>query len=228
MIVTALVMGFAGSLHCAGMCSPLVMAVSNVNPSAVLTRLVYNLGRILTYGILGVILGTAGWVLPLEHYQNILSVSMGVLLLLIAIFGVRRIHIPLLTTFFQKLTTTLKIFFSKYLQRKNYASIFILGSLNGMLPCGLTFLALTYSLTLNDPIQSFYYMLLFGAGTLPVMLGLTTVFQYIVKHFNISFNKVATTLLVLSGCLLIVRVFVLHQPHNAMEEHGVVEIILCR
>lgn len=224
MIATALIMGFAGSLHCVGMCSPLAMAVSNLGPTALLNRFIYNLGRIFTYGLLGAMVGTAGAMLPFARTQNVLSISLGVVLILVAIQATRNIPMPGLAMFVHKITSALKDLFGKFLQRRNYASIFILGSLNGMLPCGLTFLALTYCLTLNTPAMGFYYMLLFGAGTLPVMFGLTTVVGYIVKRFNISLRKVTMALLFLSGSLLIARGF-MHQP---AAKHEPAEIILCR
>jgi sulfite exporter TauE/SafE len=231
MIITALIMGFAGSLHCVGMCSPLAMMVSNLNPAATLNRFVYNLGRILTYGLLGAIVGGAGWALPLAGFQNILSLALGMSLVLFAVLGITSLRIPVITPAIQKSTSLLKAAFGKFLQRKNYISIFILGSLNGLLPCGLTFLALTYCLTLGSVSQSFYFMLLFGAGTLPVMLGLTTIFQYLVKRFNLSFRKVTTTMLFLSGCLLIARVFIphSHDAHHVNTEHTTTaEITICR
>ena len=228
MIITAIIMGFAGSLHCVGMCSPLAMAVNNLNPAAALNRLVYNLGRILTYGMLGAIIGTTGLVVPFAHFQNLLSIVLGVSLLLFAVLGLNSIRVPGLTPLFQKITLVLKLLFGKFLQRKSYASIFVLGSLNGVLPCGLTFLALAYCLTLGSPILSFCYMLLFGIGTLPVMLGLTSFAGVLGKRLNLSYRKIATTLLFISGCLLIARVFIFHAPHAAAEEHSLVDNILCR
>lgn len=230
MIITALVMGFAGSLHCVGMCSPLAMTVSNLSPAATLNRLIYNLGRILTYGLLGAVIGSAGWALPLSGFQNILSLILGISLLIVAVLGVTSVHVPVLTSAIQKLTALLKSAFGKFLQRKNYISIFILGSLNGLLPCGLTFLALTYCLTLGSVSNSFYFMVLFGAGTLPVMLGLTTIFQYLVKRFSLNFRKVTTAMLFFSGCLLIARVFMVHEheSHHVPTEEAAAEITICR
>jgi uncharacterized protein len=223
-------MGFAGSLHCVGMCSPLAMTVSNLTPTATLNRFIYNLGRILTYGLLGAVVGSAGWALPLSGFQNILSLVLGISLLVFATLGATSIHIPVLTSAIQKLTGLLKSAFGKFLQRKNYMSIFILGALNGLLPCGLSFLALTYCLTLNSVSNSFYFMLLFGIGTLPVMLGLTTIFQYLVNRFNLSFRKVTTTMLFLSGCLLIGRVFIVHEhdSHAVPAHDAPTDITICR
>jgi sulfite exporter TauE/SafE len=228
MFITALLMGFVGSLHCVGMCSPLAMAVSNLNPAATLNRLVYNLGRILTYSILGLLIGSAGWALPLTEFQNPLSIVLGVCLLVFSVMGVVNIHIPVLTKLIQKLTSFLKTVFARFLQHNNHLSIFILGALNGFLPCGLTFLALTYCLTLGSPIASVYFMLLFGVGTLPAMLGLTALFQYFVKRFNLSFRKVTTAMLFLSGCLLIARVFFVHEGHTALPAQHATEITICR
>jgi sulfite exporter TauE/SafE len=227
MVLTALVMGFAGSLHCIGMCSPLAMAVTNLNPRVALNRLIYNVGRIFTYGILGAIVGTLGWTMPFGNFQNLVSILLGVTLLIFGVLGVSNLRVPGLTNILQHATTYLKKLFGKFLQQKNYSSVLILGSLNGILPCGLTFLALTFCLTLNSPIDSFYYMVLFGLGTLPAMLGFTAILMSFLKRFNVSLRKVTTTMLILSGCLLIARVFLFHH-HNLPEEHGMVDIILCR
>jgi uncharacterized protein len=227
MVFTALIMGIAGSLHCVGMCSPLVMAVSNISSAAMLNRLLYNLGRILTYGILGVIVGTAGWSMPFLHMQNLLSVVLGITLVVFSIIGIGNLRIPIMTPFLQTLSAKLKVLFGRFIQKKSRASVFVLGSLNGILPCGLTFLALAVCLTLDGPLSSFNFMLLFGVGTLPVMLGLTSVFGKLVKKFDVSIGKVTTTMLFVSGCLLIARVFLFH-PHEISADHGLVDVILCR
>lgn len=227
MVITALVMGIAGSLHCVGMCSPLVMAVSNISSAAMLNRLIYNLGRILTYGVLGAIVGTAGSSVQFLHMQNLLSVLLGIAFVVFSIIGMGNLRVPILTPLFQKLSAKLKMFFGKFIQKKSRASVFVLGSLNGILPCGLTFLALAFCLTLDGPLSSFNFMLLFGVGTLPVMLGLTSVFGQLIRRFDIRIGKVTTTMLFISGCLLIARVFLFH-PHEISAHHGVVDIILCR
>ena len=74
---TALLIGITGSLHYAGMCSPLLMAVTNLTKSVVVNRLLYNGGRILTYAILGSLFSGAGSFLPISPYQNLLSLLFG-------------------------------------------------------------------------------------------------------------------------------------------------------
>jgi uncharacterized protein len=227
MWVTALIMGLAGSLHCIGMCSPLAMVVANNSPRVSANKVVYNAGRILTYSMLGVIASSVGFVIPIFKFQNLLSIVLGIALLLVGI-GTLKANIPLLSAFIGRLTTRLKIIFSKFLQRKTLGSVLLLGSLNGLLPCGLVYIALTYCLTLQSPLEGFVFMSLFGAGTLPVMLGLTSLVQQLVKRFNISLKHLTSGMMIFTGILLIARVFIVHLPHDASLHGGVIDIVLCQ
>src|SRR5215471_896062 len=82
--LTAFILGLIGSLHCAGMCGPLALALpgSTCRTSRFLVgRLAYNLGRILTYCMLGVVFGLVGKTLLLAGLQRWLSISLGIVLL---------------------------------------------------------------------------------------------------------------------------------------------------
>lgn len=228
MIWTAFILGFAGSLHCLGMCSPLAMAVTNMSPHIIMSRLLYNVGRIITYGLMGAVIATVGMAFPLIQYQNLLSILLGISLLTIGITGVSAIRIPFLTRGLGSFSAFLKRQFSTFLQNRSYGSTFILGSLNGILPCGLSFLALTYCLTLTVPAQGFIFMIVFGIGTLPVMMGLTSVVHWLIKRWELSVFRVTTGMMILSGILLIGRVFIIHLPHAENFQEGVVDIVLCR
>lgn len=227
MLVTALIMGLAGSLHCVGMCSPLAMAVSNMNPHAFFNRIVYNTGRILIYGTLGALVATAGFIIPFSKFQNLISILLGMALLFVGV-GLLKPTIPLLSKVVGKFTSFIKNSFAKFLTRKTYGSVFMLGALNGLLPCGLVLIALTYCLTLRSPIEGFSFMLVFGAGTLPVMLGLTSLISVLVKKFNFNIRYFTTGMLIASGILLIARVFIVQLPHKASLQQGVIDIVLCR
>ena len=91
---TALLIGITGSLHCAGMCSPLLMAVTNLTKPVVINRLVYNTGRIFIYGILGGIFSGAGSLLPISPYQSLLSLLFGVVLIAMALLRLNYVSIP--------------------------------------------------------------------------------------------------------------------------------------
>jgi sulfite exporter TauE/SafE len=104
----------------------------------------------------------------------------------------------------------------------------LLGALNGLLPCGLVYIALTYCLTLPTPLEGFGFMIMFGAGTLPVMLGFTSIVQRIIKKFNYSLKHVTSAMMILAGVVLIARVFIVHAPHNHSLQEGMIDIVLCR
>src|SRR5687768_1776813 len=97
MLWTAFILGFAGSLHCMGMCSPLAMSVTSLSVNVILSRFVYNMGRIITYGILGGVVASAGLGFPLTKYQNLLSILLGLSLLVVGLAGVSMFRVPFVT-----------------------------------------------------------------------------------------------------------------------------------
>jgi len=225
MWLTALILGFAGSVHCLGMCTPLAMAVTSMRPAAVLNRIVYNAGRITIYSLAGALVASAGMIIPLYRYQNVFSIALGLTLLIVGLGGIKRLRIERWSRVVQHITLKIKSMFAAQLTRKTRGAMFVLGALNGLLPCGLTLTALTWCITLRGPLDGFNFMLLFGAGTLPVMLGLTGILPALANKFNWNIQKLTTTVLIVSGCILIARVFFVHIPQG--NEETLVEII-CR
>ena len=226
MILTAFMLGLAGSLHCVGMCSPLVMAVTNLKGPQFVNRLVYNMGRIFSYGLLGLVAATFGSLFQFSGFQNAISTALGALLILGGILGLTTVKIPLLTTGMLTLTGTIKKIFSKFLSKKTISSLTLMGMLNGVLPCGLTYIALAYCISLSTPQEGLLFMLIFGLATLPVMLGLTSIFQIYIKKFNFSFHKVTTVTMILLGILLISR-SLLAVRHSAPDAAGTA-ITICQ
>lgn len=230
MYVTALILGFTGSIHCVGMCSPLAMTVTNITSRAWLNRFLYNTGRIITYAFMGLAASSAEALIPIAQYQNKISCLLGIVLLIMGFAGFSGVTIPFITPLLVKFISLLKRIFSHYLKKRTTGSIIAMGIINGFLPCGLTFMALMFCLTLKGPCEGFTYMLLFGAGTLPAMIGLTALINPVVKKFRWSMQHVMTVLLLMSGCLLIAR-GVIHHPsltHQNMHTPTVSEIVICR
>ena len=84
MLWTAFMLGFVGSLHCAGMCGPLAMAVPVVGTGRggiVFSRLIYNLGRVATYATMGLLIGLLGQAFALAGVQRWISLTAGALIL---------------------------------------------------------------------------------------------------------------------------------------------------
>jgi len=219
---TAFLLGLAGSLHCAGMCSPLVMAVTGA-PSALARRLQYNAGRILVYGFFGGMAAWLGSMFSWTAYRGILSVATGVVLIIFALAGITNLKVPVVTPAIQKLTILLKRYFGWFLLRKSWYARTAMGALNGMLPCGLTYLALTYCLILPAPVDGALFMLVFGIGTLGVMLGFPSLVGWMARRFRFNFGRMATVLLMVAGVTLIGRAFIEHSP-SAVRDHAAVTI----
>lgn len=208
---TALAMGLAGGLHCAGMCGPLVLAFTSKNPFLG-GKVVYNLGRVLTYSILGMLAGFLGSYIQFFAFQNLFAYVTGGILLLLGFGAINGIRIPIITAIIQRFTNYIKMVFGVFLHsRKN---IFFLGMVNGLLPCGLTYMAWTYCLTMEGAAEGFLFMAVFGLGTIPVMTGFMWVLGKILARFKISYRRVSMLVLILLGSLVIARTFLTHQ-HGA-------------
>ena len=171
---TAFTIGILGSLHCVGMCGPIAMALPYQGASRWSTArnaLVYNFGRIATYMVLGSIFGLLGKGVFLAGYQSALSIGLGVLLLVVALFSInveqRLLRLPLLRRGIQQLQASL----GKLLRVQANPSFFSIGLLNGLLPCGLVYMAIVGAVSTGDVLRGLAYMGLFGLGTLPLMLA---------------------------------------------------------
>ncbi|MBN8577190.1 MAG: sulfite exporter TauE/SafE family protein [Cytophagales bacterium] len=227
MMWTAVVMGLAGSLHCAGMCSPLAMAVTAKKPFA-LNKIVYNTGRVATYSLLGALAAAFGSVFSLTAWQGVLSFLMGTVFLLMGVGALTGVRIPYFTYLINKLTTQLKRIFGFWLQQKQGGAIFVMGMLNGLLPCGLTYLALTYCFILPTAAQGFVFMLMFGLGTWPVMIGLNWLLNLGFLRLTQQYQRLAMLAFMGVGIWLMARVFV-HHPmvHEITHENGLAGDVIC-
>jgi sulfite exporter TauE/SafE len=178
---------------------------------------------------LGVVAATAGMFIHFSAYQQILSLLIGCVLLLTGVGQIRGVRIPLLSSVILHVTSWIKKKFGAILQRRNFWSSILLGMLNGLLPCGLTYLAMTYCLTLDTWWQGFIFMFFFGLGTWPVMLGITSVLGFSAGFFNRNLSRMTTILFVLSGCLLIGRAVFTHEHHDLNPAGELVQSeVICR
>jgi len=214
-VVGGLLLGFAGSLHCLGMCAPLnlLFPSKSISVTFVAGRLVYNLGRIITYAIMGIIFGFLGANLKIFGLQDTLSIIVGVLLILSAFitFGVQEnINKYLgLNILYSKL---IKLFglFSK---NTSLQSQFLVGLLNGLLPCGLVYAAIGAAITLSHPLESSLFMTFFGLGTFPAMFFSAFVLNKISTTARGKLIRVLPLVTVLFGVFFIMRGLNLDIPY---------------
>src|SRR5664280_929438 len=160
---TAFLLGLVGSLHCAGMCGPLALALpaaGNTTPGYVLGRVAYNAGRIITYCVLGIVFGLAGWTFLLAGLQRWVSIALGVALLL-GLFASRRLARWNPVT---SVVNQLKSGMSVLLRRRSFTALAVLGLLNGLLPCGLVYVACEAAAATGGILSGASYMAAFGVG----------------------------------------------------------------
>jgi sulfite exporter TauE/SafE len=203
MLIAAFILGFTGSLHCIGMCGPIAMMVGGKAQQHVLVyRLLYNIGRTLTYVAMGVVVGLLGKIIQWGSVQGKISIGMGVLILvLLAIPRVQTYFLPSLS----KIVLRLKQSFGRQLQSKKFSSALLTGIFNGFLPCGLVYAALAIALVQADLTSSALAMALFGLGTIPAMIMAAYSWQMIRKVVPWSFQRIQTVMLVLVAVLMIWR-----------------------
>jgi len=201
---TALIIGLAGSLHCAGMCGPLVLALpagSGRFGVHLTNKLAYNAGRIVTYGALGLLFGLFGQLVGLAGFQRWVSSAAGAAILLSLLAWPMRNA----TLLISRPVGIVKSALGRTLRRHGIAAQFSFGLLNGLLPCGLVYVACATAAATANILTGLQYMLLFGLGTVPMMLGLGLVGQGLNFKLQLRLRKLVPVSLGLMATLLILR-----------------------
>ena len=208
MIWTALTLGLVGSTHCVGMCGPLALALPLSRKQRfrlMLESLYYNLGRVITYTLLGTIFGLLGQGIALAGFQKGLAFGLGILLLLAALFSFNLesslLKLPFFNTFYSRLIQKLAFL----LRNPGSGTLVTAGILNGFLPCGLVYFALAGALSSSGVVEGMLFMAVFGLGTLPLMLGLLWMGNVIGAPIKNRLKKVAPVLMIAFALLLIFR-----------------------
>lgn len=196
----AILLGLVSSLHCLGMCGPLLSMFPwyKADKFNIQSPLLHHGGRILAYAIIGVIGGIIGKSFVFIGMQQWLSVIAGLSILLILLFK-------------SKLNSSLGFILKPIQKIHSVKSIqvstkqFLLGVLNGFLPCGMVYIALGASISGGSIEKSIAYMVFFGLGTLPALLGFSLIQNWIGNKWRLSFKKVSNGILVLMALIFLMR-----------------------
>lgn len=207
-IWTGFVVGLLGSLHCIGMCGPIALALPAFGDSKIkiwVGRALYNIGRIVTYTIMGALFGLFGSRLILFGLQQDLSIFLGVAII-IYLLTPRKIKAGFTNTFiYRYITDFIKQNYRLLTSKKSIYSLFVIGLLNGLLPCGFVYVGIAGALSIGTWIDGAIYMFLFGAGTFPVMYLTATFGKIINTNFRTRINKLIPALTVVIALLFILR-----------------------
>jgi len=205
-----LLSGLLGSLgHCLGMCGPLMVMVGlqfRASGSAALPRhLLYHVARIAVYVLLGTVVGGIGSLLGLGSRLNSLAgvasvvLGLGVVLLGMGYLG----WLPLGRI--EGASTWLNQAMGRALKQGGLWGVILLGALNGLLPCGLTYSALLVAATTGGPLSGALAMALFGIGTAPALLVVGLGAGVLGVRVRQAMVRVAGVLIVVVGLQLVLR-----------------------
>ncbi len=211
-LVAAFFLGLAGSLHCAAMCGPLLLAVNAAGgqkPGGILYNFTCHTGRLVTYSLLGAVSGLIGAAIVFAGLQRWLSIAAGSLILLGALGSLRArwSGIP------GKVVSAVKTRFGRSLGNRTLGSAALLGGLNGLLPCGLVYIACAAAAASGGVSAGIATMLAFGLGTAPTLLTIGLAGKLVRWGNPLRLRRVVLAGVTLAGVLLIVRGLSLGIPY---------------
>lgn len=207
-ILAAISLGFLGSFHCIGMCGPIALALPVHNKTkfekftAILT---YNFGRILTYSIFGLVFGVIGQSIALFGYQQKLSILVGLLILIGLLIPKKIINRSGALTKLYSGLNKLKAKIAEQFQKSGIRSFFSIGLLNGLLPCGLVYIAIAGSVATGTILKSMGFMAAFGFGTLPFMFAISSTSYLFSSKARSSMRRAVPVMVGIMAVLLILR-----------------------
>jgi sulfite exporter TauE/SafE len=209
----AFFIGLFGSVHCIGMCGPLALAIPSFQTKwwlIVSDKLLYNMGRVITYSFLGLLIGLLGkqlWLAGLQQGVSLLSGMFIIMAGLSRLFKIRFSKNPGVA----KLLSPVARLLNYALRHK--AGHLIVGILNGFLPCGFVYLALVGAINTTSPVSAAQYMFWFGMGTFPLMLLATVSSGFVGPVIRRRINRTMPYLMVCLGFWFVLRGMNLNIPY---------------
>ncbi|WP_437372659.1 sulfite exporter TauE/SafE family protein [Maribacter litoralis] len=208
MLVSALILGLMGSLHCVGMCGPIafMLPVDRTNNYKKFGQIfIYHFGRLLAYGIIGLIFGLLGKGLSIFGIQQKLSIVIGIIMILVVLIPYKTFNRYNLSKPIYKIISKVKNQLGKELKKKSPDTFLTIGFLNGFLPCGLVYMALFGSIAMGDALQGSLYMMLFGVGTLPLMTAAIYFSNLLKGGIRQKVQRTIPVFVIIIGALFILR-----------------------
>lgn len=208
MLLSAVILGLMGSLHCVGMCGPIafMLPVDRTNNYKKFGQIfLYHLGRLLAYGSIGLVFGLLGKGLYVFGMQQKLSIAIGVLMIIVVLIPYKTFSKYNLSKPIYRVMSKVKNRLGKELKKKSPDTFLTIGFLNGFLPCGLVYMALFGAVAMGNPAEGSLYMILFGTGTIPLMTTAIYFSGFLKGSMRQKVQKLIPVFVVLIGVLFILR-----------------------
>ena len=220
MILSALILGLLGSLHCIGMCGPIafLLPLDRSNKVKKAFQLFsYHLGRLTTYAFLGFVFGFLGRSLYLFGLQQRVSIVVGVIMIVSVLFPKKYSASKWFTPMYQ-VVAKVKSVIGFNLKNKSASSFFVIGLLNGLLPCGLVYMAIFGAIGTGQILEGSLYMFTFGLGTIPLMTSVIYLGNYLSQPIKQRVLKLIPVFVIIVGLLFILRGLGLGIPYISPAE----------
>ncbi len=226
-LIPAFLIGLSGSLHCVGMCGPLLFSAilqpgSNTFPLS--KWFIYQAGRMLVYVLWGILFGSIGFTLKWVGLQQDMSITLGICMLSILVLA------KFFPSFESKITSN-RVFrllteqLMPFIRKRDNRSSFFSGVLNGILPCGLVYMAIAGAVVMQDTLKGAAFMVAFGLGTLPLLLAVLIAGKSIQPNIRKYFSVAYPYILAFMAVLLIIRglnLGTMFSPAIAPDKSGIV------
>ena len=210
------ILGLLGSFHCVGMCGPIAMALPLPDQSSstkIIGTFLYNFARAITYALLGIVFGLFGKSFSMIGWQQYLSIALGVLIIMYLILPTVYSKINLQISFVDKIISFIKKKIAHQFSKKNYNSLFTIGLLNGLLPCGFVYVGIAGAIAFAHPVESGLFMFMFGMGTFPIMFAVAISKTFISLNIRNRIKQFTPAMLFVIGSLFILRGMNLGVPY---------------
>ena len=208
-LIIILTTAFLGSVgHCIGMCGGIVVAYSSTKIDQkttyfqqTLAHLAYNFGRVTTYTILGAVFGYVGQVVAFTPTtKGVLFVITGILMILAGLSLIGNLKFLNSAEWSVSKYAWYQNSFRALMSNKSYLSFYLLGLLNGIIPCGLVYSFAIFAASTADPLSGALVMATFGLATIPALFFLGFLTKILQKgSLRGTMMKLAAMLVVLYG-----------------------------
>lgn len=213
-MLAALLTGLVGSLHCVGMCGPIALALPGTMQSGwryFAGRLLYNLGRLITYSLLGGIVAMLGVAAAMFEVQRWFSLGLGALMLVMAMHHFGWLGRASASDNF--LTRGWRRGMGRIMRIQGLGGMLALGLMNGILPCGLVYAGLFLAANSSTAWEGMAKMAAFGLGTLPLMLSLSWSGKWVSGWLRTRARSIMPTMMAFLGILFLLRGMALGIPY---------------
>ncbi|MEN2412678.1 sulfite exporter TauE/SafE family protein [Flavobacterium mesophilum] len=208
MLYSAFILGLISSLHCVGMCGPIavMLPVDHQNEAKKVTQIItYHLGRLTAYAVIGLIFGLLGRGFFMAGIQQKISIFIGIAMIVIVLIPEKTFAKYNFSKPVYKVISKIKSSLGSQFKKKTYKSLFIIGLLNGFLPCGMVYVALFGAIAMQSASLGTLYMLLYGFGTIPLMTIVVYIHSLLKLPFRNKIQKAIPYVTVFIGVLFILR-----------------------